>query len=634
MARASLSPDQDKIMVETLFREKDLVKQIPGATWNHKQSTWFAPLSWGTCVILRGIFGEQLEVGDDLAAWAMNELETRVTPANKLREAIDAPGSPKLFGYQRAGVEFLTVARRALLCDGLGAGKTRQALMTAMRHYQNGDDPFPILAVVPNSTKTGWKREAAQVWPGLEVVIVKGGAKQRREQLQTPAHLYVVNWEAVRGHSRLKGYGNIALRRCKECGGEDERVTYARCEVHKRELNEIDFGMVIADEAHRMKDPAAKQTRAVWAATGDAPFRYALTGTPIADAPDDLWAILHWLDPNEWPSKVRYIDRYAQLQYNAFGAPIVTGLRPETKDEFFRIVNPRMRRMPKELVLSYLPPVIRERRDVEMTPKQKKAYEDMRDKLVADLDGDILTAASPLTKMTRLIQFSSSYAEIEETVDPVTGKTDSRVRLAEPSCKLDAFMSDLPDFGDDSVVVFAQSRQLIYLLHERLEKEGIPHGLITGMQNQDERQKSIDDFQAGKTKFVLATLGAGGTGLTLTAARIAVYLQRSWSLIENEQSEGRVHRIGSEIHDSILYIDYVTADSVEETQHMAVAAKGERLEEILRDKDLLKRALANEDVIKYLEKDVEDSKHSHETPDVQHKPNDNNDDNDGATEGN
>lgn len=610
MARATLSPDGDKIFIETLYRERDQVKEVPGASWNIKKSIWTAPLSWGSCVILRGIFRENLEIGDDLAAWATDELAVRVGPANALREAIDAPGSPKLFGYQRAGVEFLKIARRALLCDGLGAGKTRQALMTAMAHYQNGENPFPILAVVPNSTKTGWKREAAQVWPGLEVQIIKGGAAERRKQLETPAHLYVINWEGVRGHSRLAPYGSIALKRCKECGGEDERISFKACEVHKRELNQIDFGMVIADEAHRMKDPSAKQTRALWAATGDAEFRYALTGTPIADAPDDLWAILHWLDPNEWPSRVRYIDRYAQLQYNAFGAPIVTGLRYDTKDEFFRIVNPRMRRMPKELVLSHLPPVIRERRDVEMTPKQKKSYEQMRDKLVTELDDGVLTASSPLTKMTRLIQFSSSYAELEETVNPVNGKLDTKVRLVEPSCKIDAFMADRPDFGDDSVVVFAASRQLIYLLHDRLTKDDIPHGLITGMQNQDERQKSIDDFQEGKTKYLLATLGAGGTGLTLTAARIAVYLQRSWSMIENEQSEGRVHRIGSEIHDSILYIDYVTTESVEEVQHMAVAAKGERLEEILRDKDLLKRALVDSVIMDYLAQDVHDAQHN------------------------
>lgn len=623
MARATLSEDGDKIVIETLFREKDLVKQIPGASWNHKHGSWFAPLSWGTCVILRGIFGDNLEVEPDLAEWATRELETRVTPANALREAIDAPGSPKLFGYQRAGVQFLKVAKRALLADGLGAGKTRQTIMAAMAHYQahledpdNYPSPFPVLVVVPNSTKTGWRREAATVWPGLAVQVIKGSAAARRKQFETPAHMYVINWEAVRGHSRLKGYGSMSLKRCKECGGEDERISHTRCEVHPRELNQIDFGMVIADECHRMKSPSAKQSRAVWAATGDAPYRYGLTGTPIANAPDDLWSIMHWLSPEEFPSRTRYIDRFCQLQYNAFGAPVVTGLRPETRDEFFRIINPRMRRMPKELVLSHLPPIIRERRDVEMTPKQAKSYAEMRDRMVTDLDGDILTAASPLTKMTRLIQFSSSFAELEEFTNPDTNKVDTRVRLIEPSCKIDAFMDDMEDFGDDSVVVFAQSRQLIYLLHERMEKEKIPHGLITGMQNEDERQQSIDDFQAGRTKFVLATLGAGGTGLTLTAARIAVYLQRSWSLIENEQSEGRVHRIGSEIHNSVMYIDYVTTDSVEEVQHMAVTTKKERLEEILRDRDLLKRALIDNTILDYLEQDVHDAQH-----------------NDGATEG-
>lgn len=614
MPVADLSPEGDKIHLETLYREKDLVRQVPGASWNHKKAVWTAPISWGTCVIMRGIFGDQLQIGPALQEWALNELETRINPANELREAVDFSGSKQLFGYQRAGVEFLSIAERAMLCDGLGAGKTRQAIMTAMRLYEKGHNPFPMLVVAPNSTKTGWKRESNTVWPGLEARVIKGSAVQRRKQLEEPAHIYIMNWEQVRGHSRLAPYGSIALKRCKECGGEDERVTYARCEVHKRELNQIDFNMVVADEAHRMKDPSTKQTRALWAATGDARFRLAMTGTPIADAPDDLWTILHWLDPNEWPSRTKFIDRYAQLQYNAFGAPIVTGLRPETKEEFFRIVNPRMRRMPKDLVLKHLPPVMYERREVELSPKQLRSYNDMRDKLVVDLDGDVLTASSPLTKMTRLLQFSSSYAEIvvEQKKKAHSDEMEDIevVKLIEPSCKIDAFMNDLPDFGGDSVVVFAVSRQLIYLLHERMEKEKIPHGLLTGAQSTDERQKSIDDFQEGKTKFILCTIAAGGVGLTLTAGRIAVYLQRSWSNIENVQSEGRVHRIGSEIHDSILYIDYVSAGTVEEAQHEAVAAKGERLEEILRDKDLLRRALLNEAVVQSLETQVHDKDHN------------------------
>lgn len=592
MPRADLSPDGDKIWLETLYREKDLVRQVPGATWNHKQSVWQVPVSWGACVVLRGVFRDQLEVGPGLAKWATDEMERRITPSNALREALDAAGSDKLYPFQRAGAEWISVAQRCLLTDGLGAGKTRQALFGIMRLYQKGFNPFPILCIVPNSTKMSWSREAAEVWPGLEVQVIKGSAAKRREQLETPAHMYVINWEAVRSHSRLAPYGNVALKRCKECGGEDERISWAKCQVHERELNQLEFGTVIADEAHKMKDPTTQQTRAVWSASGDAPFRIALTGTPIADAPDDLWTILHWLDPKEWPSRTRYIDRWAQLSYNAFGAPTVTGLKYENKDEFFKIVNPRIRRMPKDLVLRHLPPVVHERRDVEMAPKQKKAYNQMKERMVAELEGgDVLVATSPLTRVTRLLQFASSYADLEEFEDPKTGKAQIRVRLAEPSNKLDAFFNDINDFGDDGIVVFSPSRQLIELCSARMEKKGIEHGMVTGNTSEDERQHSIDQFQAGKTQFILCTTGAGGVGLTLTAGRAAVFLSRPWSSVESVQAEGRVHRIGSERHSSITIIDYVSAGTVEETVHAVLRSKAERLEEILRDRDLLKRVI-------------------------------------------
>lgn len=603
MPRADLNDDGTKIFIETLFREKDLVRQIPGASWNAKQTVWQVPVSWASCVVLRGVFKDQLEVGPALAQWARDEFQKRIGPALALRESIDAPGSPKLYPYQRAGAEFLRVAERALLCDGLGAGKTRQAIMAMMRMFQEGANPFPALIIAPNSTKTGWRREVEEVWPGLTAVVIKGSAAKRRQQLESPAHVYIMNWEALRSHSRLAPYGNIALKRCKECGGEDERITWKMCQVHPRELNQIKFNTVVADECHRAKDPTTAQTRALWAATGDARFRIGMTGTPIADTVDDLWPILHWLAPEEHPTKTKYIDRYAELSFNAFGQPTVIGIKQDTKEEFFKILDPRMRRMPKDLVLRHLPPVVRERRDVEMGAKQKKAYEQMRDQMVAELDdGNMLTVTSPLTRVTRLLQFASSYAEIEQYTQWNAKKgiheVLERVRLSDPSCKLDAFMDDLPDF-DDPVVVFSQSRQLIELLSNRLSKHGkngIEHGLITGAQNEDERQFHIDNFQGGKTQFILCTTGAGGVGLTLTAGRIGAFLSRPWSSVENIQAEGRYHRIGSERHQSVTTLDYVVDGTIEEAVHQALKGKAERLEEVLRDRDLLKRMITDGEI--------------------------------------
>ena len=131
------------------------------------------------------------------------------------------------------------------------------------------------------------------------------------------------------------------------------------------------------------------------------------------------------------------------------------------------------------------------------------------------------------------------------------------------------------------------SRQLIDILSARLTKEKIEHGLITGAQNEEERQKAVDDFQSGKIKWILFTAQAGGVGITLTAARRLVMLQRPWSLVDHKQAIDRIHRIGSEIHDSVIVMDYVTEGTVEERVLQVLETKAENFEQIVRDKDRL-----------------------------------------------
>jgi SNF2 family DNA or RNA helicase len=140
------------------------------------------------------------------------------------------------------------------------------------------------------------------------------------------------------------------------------------------------------------------------------------------------------------------------------------------------------------------------------------------------------------------------------------------------------------DFGSDSVAVCAVSRQLIELLSNAMTKAKIPHGLITGAQTEDERQEAIDDFQSGRIKWILFTAQAGGVGVTLTAARRLVMLQRPWSLVDHKQALDRVHRIGSEIHDSVIITDYVTEGTIEERVIQALETKADNFEQIVRDK--------------------------------------------------
>lgn len=946
---AELDPDGRRIVIEAEWRWKELCKSLPGSKWDQDDRVWRIPLSWTSCLALRSTFRDDLVIGPGLTAWATNEIATRITPANDLRMAEDAPGAEELFPYQRAGVAFLATSRRALLADEPGLGKTAQAIRALKELRDQGEDVFPCLVVCPNTIKKNWAREFEMWLPGTRTTVVKGTATKRRKQIEDPdTDVLILNWESVRSHSRLAPFGSIALARCPECGGMDERITPGRCEVHEGELNRINFKSVIADECftggvlidtpdgprridelrvgdpvwgydhttktvirikildtmvrnsstvlpgwnstpnhpfyvvgdgyrpvgdlqeedvlyaldrknvcgvrpdvcrvrvrdtaenvllksmlgpserssflvtseeareddaassrmrlvregvpaairenaipilhkelcpalagstagsqgapishydeaptgsrqpaasgsrgtgavreesvqadyargsfsqrearlatssvwnehqsqtdiagsssslattsstrvgvpspvsavdqtdmrvsrhsvpeedagsrsgrrsssipraqecrcttdgvahrarmdshpvlelrsdeqyermcregaqnlgnelvqvysittetgnyfangvlvrncHRSKDARSKQTRALWAATGDADIRFAMTGTPIANNVTDMWSILHWLSPEDWPAKTKWMDRFVDTMMNAFGGMVVLGVKPNMKDEFYKGINPRMRRMLKARVLPWLPEIVRERRDTEMSTKQQKAYVQMRDNMIAELEnGDALSAPSILTQTLRLLQFASSYAEI--VVDETTG--EPKAILSEPSCKVDQLMDDIKngDFGDDSVAVCAVSRQLIDLLSAAMTKAKIPHGLITGTVSEDDRQRAVDDFQSGKIKWILFTAQAGGVGITLTAARRMIMIQRPWSLVDYKQAQDRVHRIGSEIHDSIIITDYVTEGSIEERVINVLGTKADNFEEIVRDKEQL-----------------------------------------------
>ena len=583
----------EHILITADWRFKELIKSLPGASWSPSEQVWRVPLSWTTCLALRSTFREELTIGPTLTQWATNELNTRISPSTTLRELETYEGDEILFPHQRAGVKFLATAKRALLADEPGLGKTAQAIRALKELQEQGEDVFPALIVCPNTLKKNWAREFKRWWPDVKTQVIKGSAAQRKRQFEEDAQVFIINWESLRTHSRLAPYGSIALKRCVAMGGHDEKVTENQCEVTLRELNKIDFKAVVADEIHRSKDPKSKQSRALWAASGNAKIRFALTGTPIANNVVDLWSILHWISPEDWPSKTKWIDRMVDTMLNAFGGMMVIGVKPAMQDEFYKSVNPVMRRMLKKVVLPHLPPIINERRDVEMSTKQKKAYDQMRELMIAELEaGETLTAPSVLTQTIRLLQFASSYATLSVNED--TGET--KATLDYPSCKVEALMDDIDsgDFGDDSVAVCAVSKQLINLLSAELTKKKILHGLITGDQDEDERQKAIDDFQSGAIRWVLFTAQAGGVGITLTAARRLIMLQRPWSLVDHKQVLDRVHRIGSEIHDSIVITDYVTEGSIEERVIQVLETKADNFEQIVRDKDQLLKLLQDD----------------------------------------
>jgi SNF2 family DNA or RNA helicase len=518
----------------------------------------------------------------------------------------------KLLDFQRPGVAFLVRNRRAILADPPGLGKTAQLIRTLQVLAEMGENPFPALVVCPNSLKSStWSFELAKWAPELTVQVIDGTATKRRKQLATEAAVYVINWEAVRLHSRLAGYGTISL-------SEKEKAP--------KELNEIGFRTVIADEAHKAKDAKASQTRALWAVLQQAEFRYLASGTP-GDV-QDLWALLHAIEPEWFPAKTKYLDYFADTSVNHFGGLDVHGINPQTQEQYYRIIDPLMRRIPKEAALPQLPAKLPTAiRHTPMLPKQKKAYEQMREHLIANIDG-LLVAPNPLAQLMRLNQLASACAELEpvtrrewrerivytdEYYEDHEGKRrrlpqtdddgnlvkekylyeypDFDVRLVAPSPKVDDLVDLLEETGDEPLVVAAVSRQLIELAAQRLERLNIPHGLVTGAQSGYERGQAVERFQDGRHRVILLTLGAGAEGLTLTRASRMLFMQDSYRSIQNQQAEDRIYRIGSERHDSIQIIKQITPGTVEETKQDILATKALRMEEVVRDKSTLLRLL-------------------------------------------
>lgn len=586
----------DRILVQAHWNENELVKRIPGARWKAEAKAWTVPLSWAACLQLRGVFRETLSVGQDLVNWAKRERETRVDPSLRLRSLVDVDHqdeTDQLYPFQRAGVDWLLVAGSALLGDDVGTGKTIQALELLRVLELSGERALPALVVCPNGVKFNWAAEAARWAPHVRPYVIRGSAAARKkliaEAKDDPSALLIINFESLRMHTRTAGFGSIRLKRCLECGGKDPKLKATQCEVHARDLNHVPFRTIIIDECHRLKDVHAKQTRAAWAISLQETVtrRIGMTGTVIANDPSDLWSIMHFISPDEYPTKSAYVDRYCLLSWGAYGGLDVKGLNPDTRAEFYALLDPRFRRTPKALVLHQLPPKTFVKRFVELTPKQAKAYAEITAGATRLPDGSIMIAPNDLELQTRLTQFASATME-QVGVDEQTGKP--KFRMCDPSSKVDELEELLEELGDKPVAVAAEHRQLIDLAAKRLDKLGVSYGRITGAERDFERDVALRDFQAGKLRVMLFTLAAGGTGLTMTATDTLVRLQRSWSMLLNVQTVGRIDRIGAERHDGLLIIDVVARGTVEERQLERLYEKAERLEEINRDRARLAAA--------------------------------------------
>lgn len=552
------------------FIHKERIASIPGSRFvGGGADYWTIPLSWAALKVVARLFPNQLEWTPEAVEWANSIWTGLVEPSLELRnvgarqEWVDAiaqglPAGILPKNYQVAGALYLATAKRAMLFDEQGTGKMTQTALTLSLY----PDTYPALIVSPKGVVYTWQKELAKF--GIKSIVVDGSAGDRRKQFEAfeaadDIKVLITSYALVSRHSRVSGFGTIKLT-------EEQKQ-------HK-ELNQWNWATVVADECHRISEPTAVQTRAVWSVREHATYVWGLTGTPIEDNIMDLWALLHFVSPVEFPSKTKFIDLWVMTAPQHFGGIEILGIRPDTEQEFRDVTEWHWRRVLKS---DDLPPKLFDTRYAIMDAKSRKAYKDMKKQLMAELDSDgsfeTLFAENHMVKTGRLKVMAASAVKIDET---------DRVRMVEPSWKLDLVEETMNDYPFPTIYWF-DNRDLLHMFEERLRHRGLEfvsiHGDVTGQ----DRAQAVDDFQSGKVDHILVTYGAGSEGTTLTRAPVAFRVQRPWSSIKDQQAAARHHRIGSEIHDHVVYVDFVTKDTVEEDVIVALGEKTDAQQEVLRD---------------------------------------------------
>jgi len=591
-----------RIVVKAPFVLNEHVKSIPGWKWSNAAREWTVPLSWATCLSLKEEFPD-LIIGPTLRAWAepvgrnkrwlrSQRLSVDLNPDDvHLNKLITTDEFEWLYPHQR--VDALSIYMNGgsyLLMNDLGLGKSVSALaglrLLDISHRDAGSvDPFPVLIVAPKSMIRTWEKEIRRAFPDAwgedkrTVSIVDGTPAKVRKALEPGFDFYIIGWESLRRYSRIGAYGSTAIP--------------AGANVDK-ELNFLGLSTVIGDEIHRVTDPTSQRSRAFKYLTHRANYRIGLTGTLIQEGAIDPWHILHCLFPHDYASKTSYIERYLIESYNEYGIREILGLNPLREAEFRKNFEANTRRMTTE-ILPNLPPPVPSVRWVTLPPKHRKAYNSMKNKLIAEIEGGTLTAQNQLVKAGRLVQLANSYGEL--TIGPEVdddGRPIEKFTMTDDSPKLDAFLEDIEsgEFDGHQVVVFAASKQLLHFARDRMGKKDYSYVEITGDVTGEARQRAMEAFQAGEAQFCLLTQ-AGGEGITLTAADTMVRLVRHWSYRVDTQVAGRVRRIGSEKHEFIRYIDYLVENSIDEEIVIRLNEKGIAAEEVLHDAELLKMLKKN-----------------------------------------
>lgn len=450
------------------------------------------------------------------------------------------------WGHQLKGIGLARESRDFALFFEQGTGKTPTTINILREHYARESRIMRTLILGPVVIMENWRREfLVHSNVGPYVQILSGSEKARIKKFNfykdtKPCPIFLTNYEALNMKELL------------------QEMLQWRPEI------------LVCDESQRLKNPASKRTKYAAMLADNTKHNYILSGTPILNSAMDIYGQYRILDRgdtfgrNYQVFKTRYFyDENAGMPAQKHFPKWVAreGIEKELHDKIYK----KAMRVTKAECLD-LPPLVKTSIPVELSPDQRRIYDEMKKDFIAYLNtGEAVVAQIAITKALRLQQIVSGYAKTEDGVE-VEIKDNPR---------MDALQDLLEDRAEsEKIIIWACFQENYSQIAKVCRKLGLDFVELHGGVPSKERQLNIDKFQLDPAcRVMIANAGAGGVGINLTASSCMIFYSRNFSLENDLQAEARNHRGGSEIHDKISRIDLVAEGTIDQVIMDALQGK-------------------------------------------------------------
>lgn len=524
----------------------DFIKKMGTRIYNADNRTWEMPLN--NIVSLCNKF-EDIEIIIEGVYEDLHKIELE----NDIPKNIAFKTKP--FPHQLDGIRFGLNHDRFLLCDDQGLGKTLQIIDLVECLGEKVKKALIICGV--NSLKYNWREEVSKHSNEKGYVLGTRYRKNGKEYLGStkdkindlsnlPDNKYIItNIETLRlGAKKIGKY----------------KYDFPIANKIKELCNDGTIGLIAFDECHRAKDSTSLQGKAMLEIS--APHMIAMSGTPLMNSPIDLYFPIKWLG-YENHSLFEFKRHYCRL--GGYNDAEIMGYK--NLDELRSLVDQIMLRRLKTEVLD-LPDKIEKLEYVEMSSKQSKLYLEIQQN-TKTLIHQIRMSNNPLSMLLRLRQVTGWCGIIDESIQE-SAKMQRMIELVEDIVS-----------NNQKAIIFSNWTSITEVAVKLLSKYNPAY--ITGDVKQEERMNEVDRFQNDeRCKVIIGTIGAMGTGLTLTSAQNVIFLDEPWTKALKNQAEDRAHRIGTK--GTVSIITLMCKDTIDDRIHDLIEKKGKMSDAIIDGK--------------------------------------------------